>query len=134
MANSTALDKFIANADQESLMISALPTKEYKVLSHSASQPNEGTIIQITKFKSDSALKNFYSFNVRAAQGYQQLAKNITHLYEPIAMRTKNPALMQIKELKAVLENQFKRKFAGETDLSFTSFEEELDFWQELDI
>lgn len=104
------------------------------MLSPSASQPNEGTVITITKFKSDSALKNFYSYNVRAAQGYQQLAKNITHLYEPIAMRTKNPALMQIKELKAVLENQFKRKFAGETDLSFTSFEEELDFWQELDI
>ena len=104
------------------------------MLSPSASQPNEGTLITITKFKSDSALKNFYSYSVRAAQGYQQLTKNITHLYEPIAMRTKNPALMQIKELKAVLENQFKRKFAGETDLSFTSFEEELDFWQELDI
>lgn len=41
---------------------------------------------------------------------------------------------MQIKELKAVLENQFKRKFTGEADLSFTNFEEELDFWQEQDI
>jgi hypothetical protein len=134
LANSAAIDKFVNGTDQDTLTISALPTKEYRVLAPAASLPNEGTIITVTKFKPDSALSSFYSFSSRPAQGYQQLAKNITHLYEPIAARTKNPALMQIKELKAVLENQFKRKFTGETDLSFTSFEEELDFWQEQDI
>jgi len=41
---------------------------------------------------------------------------------------------MQVKELKAVLESQLKKKFTGEHDLSFTSFEEEMDFWQEIDL
>jgi hypothetical protein len=74
-----------------------LPTKEYRVLAPSASPPNEGTLITVMKFKPDSALKSFYSFSSRPAQGYQQLARDITHLYEPIAARTKSPALMQIK-------------------------------------
>ena len=34
---------------------------------------------------------------MRPAQGYQQLAKHIDYLYEPIATRTKNNALMQVK-------------------------------------
>lgn len=41
---------------------------------------------------------------------------------------------MQIKELKAVLDSQIKKKFTGEHDLSFETFEEEMDFWQEVDL
>lgn len=93
----------MAAADQDTLVISALPTKEYKVLAPATSPPTEGTLITVTKFKADSALRSFYNISSRPAQGYQQLARNITHIYEPIATRTKNPALMQIKELKAVL-------------------------------
>lgn len=73
----------------------------------------EGSIIQIQKFKVDSALKDFFQISIRPAQGFRQLAKQITNLYEPIAARTKHSALMQVKELKAVLESQLKKKFTG---------------------
>jgi hypothetical protein len=104
------------------------------VLAPGSSLPSDGSIIHISKFKADSALKNFYNFSLRPAQAYRQLSKQIAHLYEPVAVRTKHPALMQVKELKAVLESQTKKKFTGEHDFTFTSFEEEIDFWQELDI
>lgn len=39
LVNSTAIDKFVAAPDQDTLVISALPTKEYKVLAPAASPP-----------------------------------------------------------------------------------------------
>lgn len=128
--SSAAIDKFISS-DIDTLAINALPTKEFKVIG--SNSPTEGSVVQISKFKNDS-LKNFYSFTVRPAQGYKQLSKQISHLYEPVAVRTKHPSITQVKELKAVLESQLKNKFSGEGDLSFTTFEEEMDYWQELDI
>jgi hypothetical protein len=116
------------------LTIAALPTKEFKIIGAGSAAPKEGTIITISKFKADSPLQNFYNFNLRPAQGLKQLTSNILHLYEPIALRTKNAAVVEVKELKAVLESQLKNKFTGESDVSFTCFEEEFDFWQEQDI
>lgn len=77
--NSPAIDKFV-NSDADTLLINALPTKEFKVIT-SNSQPTEGSIIQITKLSTDPALSNFYKFSLRPAQGYKQLAKQIAHLY-----------------------------------------------------
>lgn len=110
LVNSQAIDKFIAS-DADSLAINALPTKEFKVLGNNPAK--EGSVIQIQKFKADSALKDFFHISIRPAQGFKQLAKQISNLYEPIAARTKHPALMQVKELKAVLESQLKKKFTG---------------------
>jgi len=103
LTTSAALDKFVSTPEQDVLTIVALPTKEFKIISPSSPAPKEGTIITITKFKIDSPLQNFYNFNLRPAQGFKQLATNIMHLYEPIALRTKNAAVVQVKELKAVL-------------------------------
>lgn len=130
LVDSPAIDKFL-QSDMHSLSINALPTKEFRVVG--THPPTEGTVVHITKFNNE-ALKNFYQFSVRPAQGFQQLSKQITHLYEPVAARTKHPSITQVKELKAVLESQLKKKFSGEGDLSFSSFEEEIDFWQELDM
>lgn len=96
MTTASALDKFVNTPEQLVLSIAALPTKEFKIIT-AGSPPKEGTIITITKFKTDSPLQNFYNFNLRPAQGFKQLANNITYLYEPIALRTKNAAVVQVK-------------------------------------
>lgn len=79
LANSPHLDKFVSS-DQEQLLLHALPSKEFKIIT-SPTAPTEGSVITISKFKGDSSLKNFYNVSIRPAQGYKQLEKQITHLY-----------------------------------------------------
>ena len=67
-------------SDADSLVIAALPSKQFKIIANGPAPP-DSTLIQITKFKNDSALANFYNFSVRSANNYNQLAKQITHLY-----------------------------------------------------
>jgi hypothetical protein len=40
LANSPALDRFVTSSEQDALTISALPTKEYKILLPTAPLPN----------------------------------------------------------------------------------------------
>ena len=117
LSSSQGIDKFVTS-DADSLLIAALPSKQFKILT-SGSPPADSTLIQITKFKTDSALSNFYNFSLRPANNFRQLAKQIAHLYEPVALRTKSSGLVQVKELRSVLESYLKRKLTGEADLSF---------------
>lgn len=120
LSDGTILDKFL-NSDQETLLLSCLPTKEFRVLQPSSKFPLEGHIVVISKLRSGSSLGSFFNISVKPASQYRYLASYLNNVYEPIITRTKDPSLFAIKELKAVLANSIKTKLANETDINFST-------------
>ena len=123
LSESSALDKFL-QADQDTLLISCLPTKEFRVLAGTSKLPTEGHIIQISKIRSDGALAPFYNISVKPASQYSYLSAYIKNVYEHVLTRNKDPSLFKVRELKAVLANTLKTKLLNEADINFNSFEE----------
>lgn len=129
LTDGTSLDKFL-QSDQDTLLLSCLPTKEFRTLTPTSAFPTEGHIVQVTKLRSDGPLAAFFSISVKPASQFGYLSAYIKNVYEHILVRTKDPSLFKIKELKAVLANTLKTKLINETDINFNSFEDEFDFWQ----
>jgi len=110
----------------------ALPTKEFKVVTNLAKLPEEGQLISISKIRvGDSVIQQFYKFSSKPIKGFKHLENTIKNVYEPIIKRKNESALIQVKELSAVLQNMNKVKLHGEDDLGFNSLVEEFDFWQD---
>jgi hypothetical protein len=97
LTTASGLEKFLTNHDQDTLIISYLPSKECKIIQNSQNLPKEGSLIYITKFKTESSLKNFYNINVRPAQTLKSLASYIKNIYEPIINRENNSSVVQLK-------------------------------------
>ena len=121
LSDNSSIDKFLSTPDQDSLIISCLPTKEFKVLHQKSTFPDEGQIIHISKIRSDSALGSFFNISIKPAQQFKYLSSYLQNVYEPILARKNDPSLFEIKELKAVLAHSLKRKLINEADLNFTT-------------
>ena len=69
LSDSSYLDKYL-QSDQETILISCLPTKEFRVLTSSSKFPAEGHIIQITKLRSDGPLASFFNISAKPVPQY----------------------------------------------------------------
>ena len=95
LSDSSYLDKFL-QSDQDTLLISCLPTKEFRVLTSSSKFPSEGHIIQISKIARDGALASFFNISVKPASQYSYLSSYIKNVYEHVLTRKKDPSLFKI--------------------------------------
>ena len=113
----------------------ALPTKEFKVITNLSKLPDDGSLVSISKIRAgDAVIQQFYKISTKPLKGFKHLENTIKNVYEPIVKRKNQSALIQVKELSAVLQNLNKVKLNGEDDLNFSSFVEEFDFWQDEDL
>lgn len=79
-------------------------------------------MISISKIRTgDATIQQFYKINIKPLKGFQHLENTIKHVYEPIIKKRNETALIQVKELSAVLQNMNKIKIYGEEDLNFSS-------------
>lgn len=51
----------------------------------------------ISKLRSGSALNAFFNISVKPASQYKYLSNYLTHVYEPVVARVKDPSLFAIK-------------------------------------
>ena len=124
LASGSILDKFISASDSDVLVLAYPPTKEIKQIKKGMPFPEQGHIINIAKIRSGSSLAKFYSISVKPASQFKYLSMYLKNVHEHVVARTNDPSLFAIKELKAVLTNNLKRKLLNETDMNFKTLEE----------
>jgi hypothetical protein len=98
LVNGSLLDKFLTHPDHDTIILSCLPTKEFRVVQSADNLPKQGHIIIVSKLKNKpSAIEHFYNIAVRPAEQYRYLAAYLGSVYEPILTRVKDPSLFAIK-------------------------------------